>query len=181
ITLPPTVVDADGLNALAAWEGNWWEEVKGPLVLTPHPGEMGRLLQREGKEVQTDRPGAAREAAGRFGQVTVLKGANTVVAAPDGRVSISPYANDALAKAGAGDVLAGMIGALLGQGMEPYEAACLAVVAHGLAGEKIGARRGGQGALASDLLDALPDVWRELAKLKMQPNSTDHVLYRATT
>ncbi len=162
-TLPPTVVDADGLNALAAWEGAWWEQVSTPLVLTPHPGEMGRLLGREVKAVQADRLATAREAAARFGQVVVLKGAYTVVAAPDGRASIAPYANNALAKAGAGDVLAGIIGSLLGQGLEPYDAARLAVVAHGLAGERLRREVGGQGALASDLLDRLPAVWRALA------------------
>ena len=163
-TLPPTVVDADGLNALAAWEGAWWEQVESKLVLTPHPGEMARLLKRDTKEIQPNRLATAREAATRFGQVVVLKGAHTIVAAPDGQVSIAPYANDALAKAGSGDVLAGIIGALLGQGMSPYEAACLGVIAHGLAGEQIRHTIGGQGALASDLLDVLPNVWQQLAK-----------------
>lgn len=160
--LPPTVVDADALNALAAWEGSWWESVRTALVLTPHPGEMARLLGREIGVVQAARLEMAREAAARFRQVVVLKGAHTVVAAPDGRVSFSPFANDALAKAGSGDVLAGIIGALLGQGMEPYEAACLGVSAHGLAGDRVRQRWGGQGALASDLLASLPEVWERI-------------------
>ena len=125
---------------------------------------MARLLERDTKEIQPNRLATAREAATRFGQVVVLKGAHTIVAAPDGQVSIAPYANDALAKAGSGDVLAGIIGALLGQGMTPYEAACLGVIAHGLAGEQIRHTIGGQGALASDLLDVLPNVWQQLAK-----------------
>ncbi|MDQ4075578.1 MAG: NAD(P)H-hydrate dehydratase [Chloroflexota bacterium] len=166
IKLPPTVVDADGLNALAAREDAWWDEIDTALVLTPHPGEMGRLLDREVREVQADRLATVQEAATRFGQVVVLKGAYTVVAAPDGRASIAPYANDALAKAGAGDVLGGMIGALLGQGVEPYDAARVAVVAHGLAGERVRALKGSQGVIASDLLDVLPEVWRQLASLR---------------
>ncbi len=165
LTLPPTVVDADGLNALAAWEGAWWEQVTTQLVLTPHPGEMARLLKRDTKEIQQDRLASAREAATRFGQVVILKGAHTIVAAPDGEVSISPYANDALAKAGSGDVLAGIIGALLGQGMTPYDAACLGVLAHGLAGEQVRHTIGSQGALASNLLDALPQIWQHITQL----------------
>jgi len=164
-SLPATVVDADGLNALAAWEGSWWEQVTASLVLTPHPGEMARLLKRETKEIQQNRLASAREAAARFGQVVILKGAHTIVAAPDGQASISPYANDALAKAGSGDVLAGIIGALLGQGMTPYDAARLGVIAHGLAGEQLGHTMGRQGALASDLLDILPTIWQYIAHL----------------
>lgn len=161
--LPPTVIDADGLNALAAWEGNWWQEVEASLVLTPHPGEMGRLLKKETKEIQQARLSTAREAANRFEQVVILKGAYTVIAAPDGRTSIAPFANHALAKAGSGDVLAGIIGALLGQGMEPYEAACLGVIAHGLAGESVRDKIGAQGTLASDLIEQLPAIWEGLA------------------
>lgn len=161
--LPPTIVDADGLNALAAWDGAWWEQVQTQLVLTPHPGEMARLLEGDTKEIQQERLSTARQAAKRFGQVVILKGAHTIVAAPDGRVSIAPYANDALAKAGSGDVLAGIIGALLGQGMTPYDAACLGVIAHGLAGEQVRRHIGSQGTLASDLLEQLPTVWQQLA------------------
>jgi NAD(P)H-hydrate epimerase len=161
--LPPTVIDADGLNALAAWEGNWWQEVEASLVLTPHPGEMGRLLNKDTKEIQQARLSTAREAANRFSQVVILKGAYTVIAAPDGRTSMAPFANHALAKAGSGDVLAGIIGALLGQGMEPYEAACLGVMAHGLAGELVRDKIGAQGTLASDLIEQLPAVWEALA------------------
>jgi ADP-dependent NAD(P)H-hydrate dehydratase / NAD(P)H-hydrate epimerase len=166
LSLPPTVVDADGLNALAARDDEWWERIEGDLVLTPHPGEMARLLDRETKEIQADRLAAASEAAERFQQVIVLKGAYTLVAAPGGRLAIAPYANDALGKAGAGDVLSGMIGALLGQGIDPYEAACIAVVAHGLAGEVIKWRHGGRAAIARDLIDALPEVWQHLDRLR---------------
>ncbi len=165
VRLPPMVVDADGLNILAQG-GEWWTSVETPLVLTPHPGEMGRLLGRETGEVQAERLASAREAATRFKQVVVLKGAFTMVAAPDGRTSIAPFANDALAKAGSGDVLAGIIGALLGQGLEPYEATCLGVTAHGLAGTALARSTGGRGALASDLLDRLPEAWQQLEALR---------------
>ncbi len=165
VSLPPTVVDADGLNALASWEGAWWEQVEATLVLTPHPGEMGRLLGRETREIQAARLESAREAAQRFQQVVVLKGAHTVVAAPDGRMALAPFGNDALAKAGTGDLLAGIIGSLLGQGCAPYEAACLGVIAHGIAGQRLRQHRGGQGVLSSDLLDELPATWETLRRL----------------
>jgi ADP-dependent NAD(P)H-hydrate dehydratase / NAD(P)H-hydrate epimerase len=166
LSLPPTVVDADGLNALAARDDEWWQRIEADLVLTPHPGEMARLLDRETRAVQADRIAAAREAAERFQQVIILKGAYTLVAAPGDRLSIAPYANDALGKAGAGDVLSGMIGALLGQGIESYEAACIAVTAHGLAGEVMKRRSGGRAAVARDLIDALPEVWQFLDRLR---------------
>lgn len=161
ISLPPMVVDADALNALAAYGGDWWHSVNGALVLTPHPAELGRLLKRETAEIQADRLASVREAAERFGQVVILKGAHTVVAAPDGRIAVNAIATSALAKAGAGDVLAGIIGALLAQGLTPYEAACLAVVAHSRAGKRLAAGRGAQGGLASDLIDLVGRVWTE--------------------
>jgi NAD(P)H-hydrate epimerase len=115
--------------------------------------------------VQADRLDVARHAAQRWGQVVVLKGAFTVVAAPDGRAAIAPYANSALAKAGSGDVLAGMIGGLLAQGAPAWEAACVGVVAHGLAGVWVRRRWGGRATLASDLLSQLARVWRTLDRL----------------
>ncbi len=161
IVLPPVVVDADALNALAAYPGDWWRTLNHTLVLTPHPAELGRLLQWDTAAVQADRVASAREAAIRFGQVVILKGAHTVVAAPDGRVAVNFIATSALAKAGAGDVLAGIIGALLAQGLMPYQAACLAVVAHSRAGKRLEAGRGAQGGLASDLVDLVGRVWNE--------------------
>lgn len=159
--LPPMVIDADALNALAAYEGNWWESLHNPIVLTPHPAELGRLLKRERGEIQAHRLEVAREAAERFGQVVVLKGAYTIVAAPDGRVAVNSIATSALAKAGSGDVLAGVIGALLAQRMEPYEAAIAGVVVHGRAGERLAEERGTWGGIASDLIELVGRGWGE--------------------
>ena len=121
----PLVIDADGLNAFAG-ELEALRDRPGPTVLTPHAGELGRLLERESAEVEAHRLSAAREAAERSGCVVLLKGDDTIVAAPDGPVAISPGATPALATAGTGDVLAGMIGALLSKGLDPLEAAAAA-------------------------------------------------------
>ncbi|MXY60436.1 MAG: NAD(P)H-hydrate dehydratase, partial [Chloroflexi bacterium] len=153
----PVVLDADALNILANIYG-WPSMLAVPTVLTPHPGEMGRLLGRPAHEVQVDRKGAALASAEQWGQVVVLKGAHTVIAAPDGRVGLSPFANPALATAGSGDVLAGVIGGLLAQGMERYEAAVAGVYLHGAAAERWSAANGSGGMLASDLLALLPRV-----------------------
>ena len=153
----PVVVDADALNILASIYG-WPAMLATTSVLTPHPGEMGRLLGRPAHEVQQDRKGAAMASAEQWGQVVVLKGAHTVIAAPDGRIALSPFANPALATAGSGDVLAGIIGGLLAQGMERYEAAVAGVYLHGAAAERWRAANGSGGMLASDLLALLPRV-----------------------
>ena len=159
--LAPAVVDGGALNLLAR-SGEWWREVRRPCVLTPHPGEFARLT---GEGVTTDdevRAARARAAAVQFGQVVVLKGAHTVVAAPDGRVAVSGLAVAALASAGTGDVLAGLIGALLAQGMTPYDAACAGVQLHARAGERVGQRLGAAGTVASDLPLEIALVRREL-------------------
>lgn len=153
----PVVLDADALNILAGMYG-WPAMLAAPAVLTPHPGEMGRLLGRPAHEVQENRRGVAMASAEQWGQVVVLKGAHTVIAAPDGRVALSPFANPALATAGSGDVLAGIIGGLLAQGMERYEAAVAGVYLHGAAAERWSAANGSGGMLASDLLALLPRV-----------------------
>ena len=157
----PVVLDADALNVLADVYG-WPPMLAAPAVLTPHPGEMGRLLGRPAHEVQEDRKGAAMASAEQWGQVVVLKGAHTVIAAPDGRVALSPFANPALATAGSGDVLAGVIGGLLAQGMERYEAAVTGVYLHGAAAERWSVANGSGGMLASDLLALLPRVTEDV-------------------
>ena len=159
--LPPTVIDADGLNYLAQHDG-WWSRLSGPAVLTPHPGEMARLTGLSTADVQRDRTAAALEAAGRWGCVVVLKGAYTVVASPDGRAAVSPFANPALATAGTGDVLAGAVAGLLAQGLNTMDAGALGVYLHGAAAE-ISAPGGHAGLLASDLLPALPSAIAALA------------------
>jgi hydroxyethylthiazole kinase-like uncharacterized protein yjeF len=159
--LPPVVVDADGLNSLAGLP-QWWEPFPSRSVLTPHPGEMSRLLGCSVEDIETDRLGAAQRAARDWHQVVVLKGAHTVVAAPDGRTALSPFANPGLATAGTGDVLAGSIVGFLAQGLEPYEAAVAGVYVHGAAGELATAALGDAGTIASDLLPLLPQVLKEL-------------------
>jgi NAD(P)H-hydrate epimerase len=155
----PTVVDADGLNALAQSD-RWWRDVGGPLVLTPHPGEFARLVGGAGGDAFADddavRAEAAREAADRWRLVVVLKGANTVIAAPDGELLVSGVATPALATAGSGDVLAGAIGALLAAGLAPFEAAACGVAIHGAAGVLAEERIGSAGVLARDVADLLP-------------------------
>ena len=150
----PIVLDADALNAIAGT--GLLRERLGPTVVTPHPGEMSRLLEITAAEVQADRLRVARQLAARDHVVVVLKGARTVVVAPDGRAAIVPTGNPGMASGGTGDVLAGIIGGLLAQGLDPYDAACLGSYAHGLAGDRMALRRGETGLLARDLLDELP-------------------------
>lgn len=158
--LPPTVLDADALNLLAALDA-WPEHLpQGGFVLTPHPGEMSRLLGVE--TLPEDLVSVTRSAAETWGQVVVLKGATTIIAAPDGRTSHYVGDNPALATAGTGDVLAGAIGGLLAQGLAPYEAALLGVYLHGAAGAQVRATLGEAGTLASDLLLELPKAIKAL-------------------
>jgi NAD(P)H-hydrate epimerase len=169
----PVVLDAEALRSLATMEA-WWEGERRRAVLTPHAGEFGRLRAGSGREPSADgdlvddddaRVAAARDAATTWGQVVVLKGARTVIAAPDGGVAIAPFENPALATGGTGDVLAGAIGALLAQGLEPYVAARVGVYLHGAAGEAARERLGDAGVLASDLPDAIAVARRRLAGL----------------
>lgn len=157
----PTVIDADGLSNLARVEG-WHTLLQAPAVLTPHPGEMGRLIGLTAPQVNADRIHLAQRHAAAWRCVVVLKGAYTVVAAPDGRTLVSPFANPALGSAGTGDVLAGVIGGLLAQGLTPYDAACAGVYLHGFAAERLRRRQGDAGLLASDLLSELPLALRDL-------------------
>lgn len=159
--LPPTVVDADGLNILAVTSG-WWEKMGRDAILTPHPGEMSRLSGSPVGELQQDRVGAAVDAAGRWGKTVVLKGAHTVVAAADGLAMVSPFANPALASAGTGDVLAGAVAGLLAQGLDLQTAAALGVYLHGAAAGIVSDDLGDAGLLASDLLPALPMAIRDI-------------------
>ena len=152
----PSVVDADGLN-IAALGNVEWSRVGKPVVLTPHPAEMGRLAGIPTHDVQADRVGVAQRYARQQGVVVVLKGAGTVVAAPDGRVHVDAHGGVvALASGGTGDVLAGLVGALLAGGLDAYDAAVAGVTVHAEAGVAVQRSRGRAGALASDLLDALP-------------------------
>ena len=161
--LPPVVLDADALFLLSQVD-DWWTRVpESQLILTPHPGEMARLLKLDdAKEVNGDRIGAALRAAEEWKQYVVLKGAETIIAAPDGKASIGPAGNPALATAGTGDVLAGVIGGLLAQGLEPFDAARLGVWLHAAAGLLVRDEVGEAGAVAGDLLPRLPRAIAEL-------------------
>ena len=151
----PVVLDADALVATAS------PETDAPRVHTPHPGEAGRLLEREPAEVQSDRVSAARALAQRAGGTVLLKGRHTLVATPGRPVSINPTGGPVLSSGGAGDVLTGVVGALLCQGVGAHDAAILGAWVPGRAGDLIGARRS-QGWTAGDVADALPDAIEEL-------------------
>ena len=154
--LPPTVVDADGLNILSRTR-SWWKRYSARAIVTPHPGEMARLAGRSLDEsANRHRISEARQSAVKWGKVTVLKGAHTVVAFPNGEAMLSPFANPGLASAGTGDVLAGAIAGLLSQGLSLENAAALGVYLHGAAGERVREEIGETGMIASDLLAALP-------------------------
>lgn len=152
----PVVVDADALNWLATKE-DWWEHVPAErLVLTPHAGEMARLIEQDSEEIAANAVGVAREAASRWSQIVVLKGNPTVVASPDGAIRSAPTPAS-LATAGSGDVLSGSIAAFLAQGLSPADAAGLAVFVGGRAAERVAQRFGTLGVVASDLPAAIAE------------------------
>jgi hydroxyethylthiazole kinase-like uncharacterized protein yjeF len=151
----PLVIDADGLNALAGRLDDLRHR-RWPTVLTPHAGELGRLLEVDSSEVERARLRHARAAAARSQAFVVLKGDDTLVAAPSGRVAISPGSAPALATAGTGDVLAGVTGAMLAKGLSPAHGACAAVYAHLRAGRLAAEPHGPDGVIASDVIAALP-------------------------
>jgi NAD(P)H-hydrate epimerase len=156
----PALIDADGLNAHAgALES--LRERGAPTVLTPHAGELGRLLEIDSGEVSARRLASAREAAERSGAVVVLKGDDSIVAAPGGPVAISPGGTAALATAGTGDVLSGMIAALLAKGLDPLEAAAAGVLAHVRAGDRAAERIGVDHVVAGDVIDEIPGAMRK--------------------
>ena len=176
--LPTTVVDADGLNTLARipdWRHSWTKNG----ILTPHPGEMARLVDNSNsnESINQQVPSPLRErarvrvlsrlelaqaAAGEWNKTVVLKGAYTIVAHADGSAEVAPFSNPGLATAGTGDVLAGAIVGLVSQGLDSETAASLGVYLHGMAGESVRNRLGDTGMIASDLLPELPTTIREL-------------------
>ena len=160
----PVVIDADGLNNLAQIP-EWWKGVRFPLVVTPHPGEMTTLTSVPTPDVQSRRLDVAREYAAKWNAVVALKGAHTVVASPDGACRVSPFANPGLSSGGTGDVLTGVIGGLLAQGLSPEHATCCGVYVHGLAGEMAKERLGETGMLAGDLLSLLPTAVRDIRRV----------------
>ena len=153
----PMVIDADGLNNLSRCP-DWAYRLRAPTVLTPHPGEMATLTGQPTAQVQADRIGIASRSAASWRQTVLLKGAHTVVASPRGKRCVLPFANPALAAGGTGDVLTGIIGGLLAQGLAPYDAARLGGFLHGTAAERARAEYGNAGVVASDLLGHIPRI-----------------------
>jgi NAD(P)H-hydrate epimerase len=160
----PCVVDADGLNAIAG-EPKVLSRLALPMILTPHPGEMARLIRLSAQEVQRDRERIAKEFAATYRVVLVLKGHRSVVANVDGEMFVNETGNPGMASGGCGDVLTGMIAGLLGQGLSPFDAARLGVYLHGLAGDVAAGQRGQVGLIASDLLDTIPLAIRQYQSL----------------
>lgn len=168
----PCVIDADALNAVAEdisvltqWQGNK------PIVLTPHPKELSRLLDKPVAEIQANRLDAAKKAADKFGCVVVLKGSHSIIATPDSKLFINPTGNAGMATAGSGDVLSGIIGGLLAQHLTPADAAAIGVYIHGLAGDLAAANIGNAGMIAPDIMLMIPSA---LANIKSdEPNMPD--------
>lgn len=159
----PMVADADGLNALIGFEPRRNET---PLVLTPHPGEFARLIFSTTDAVQKDREALAKAFAKRFGCILLLKGKGTIIT--DGlRLSVNPTGNPGMATGGSGDALTGVIAALLGQGMNAYEAARLGAWVHGLAGDDAAKRLGMVSMTAKDIVDSLPAAFMELERMEI--------------
>ena len=161
----PWLIDADGLNNLAA-DVSRLREARVPPVLTPHPGEMSRLTGLDTADVNGDRVGIARAFAAENRCYLVLKGARTVMATPEGQVSINPTGNSGMASGGMGDVLAGIVAGFLAQGVPPEDAVRLGVYLHGRTGDRVADDRGGVGLIASDLVEELPRAIKELAQIR---------------
>jgi NAD(P)H-hydrate epimerase len=151
----PLVIDADGLNLLAK---DFQRTRLPPAVLTPHPAEAARMLGSSARDVQADRVAAAGELASLYGAIVVLKGCGTVIAESSGRYAICPYGNPGMATAGSGDVLAGVIAAMVAQGLDLWDASLTGVLAHALAGDRAASQLGERGLLASDITAQLPCV-----------------------
>jgi NAD(P)H-hydrate epimerase len=156
------VIDADGLNCIAQ-NTDMLKKKKGIVTLTPHPGEMARLLGISPKEVQDDRIGCAVRTAAEYGVHVILKGARTLTVSPDGYITVNPSGNPWMANGGQGDVLTGVLGGLLAQGIEPDDALPFGVFIHGHAADRIVDKRGSAPVTAGDVLEELSDVIRELA------------------
>ncbi len=163
-TACPMVLDADALTILAG-HLELLNKASMPLILTPHPGEMARLIHGSNQEVQEDRLQIAADFSREHGVTLVLKGHRTVIAAPDGRLAINRSGNPAMACGGMGDALTGMIAGFVAQGFEPFQAACLGVYAHGAAADRCIEGGASRGLMASDLLERVPQVigWLERA------------------
>jgi len=154
-------LDADGINAFCGYAGHL-KKAEGKLILTPHPGEMAKLTGKTREEVQGNRKDIALKCASEYNIVSVLKGHNTLVASPDGRLYVNETGNPGMASGGVGDVLTGVIAGLAAQGADPFDAAALGVYFHGLAGDLAAKEKGLLGLIATDLLNKLPEVLKIL-------------------
>jgi NAD(P)H-hydrate epimerase len=155
------VVDADALTALAGHRERL-RQAPAARCLTPHPGEMARLLDATVADVQRDRLAAARQLAAETGVHVVLKGATSVIALPEGTLLLNPTGNPGMASGGTGDVLTGVAGALLARGLAPATALTCAVYLHGLAGDVAAERLGQESLVAGDVIEALPEAFRRV-------------------
>jgi NAD(P)H-hydrate epimerase len=160
----PMVIDADGLNAIAR-APEVLKKAHAPVVLTPHPGEMARLMSTTTQAVQADRIGTAKRFAGDYGVIVILKGARTIIAEPGGHVYINPTGNPGMASGGMGDVLTGMISGFLAQGLDPVFSARISVFMHGLIADEVASRIGPVGIIAADIID---EIQRTLKKFTVK-------------
>ena len=159
----PLVLDADALNCIAD-DPDVLKTARFPVVITPHPGEMGRLTGKTASQVNAAREQTALDFAQKYGVVTVLKGAGTVTAAPDGRVLVNPTGNSGMATGGSGDVLAGMLASLLAQNPLPFETAAAAVYLHGKAGDLAAEAFGKRSLLPTDIISFIPKAFENAAR-----------------
>lgn len=157
----PLVIDADALNCICN-KPEILKNLKAPAIITPHPGEMARLLHSTPKTVNSNRENTAIDFAKKFGVVTVLKGAGTIIASPDGEVYINHTGNSGMATGGSGDVLSGIIGSLLAQGASPINAAAAGVFLHGTIGDIAAEKLGKISMLPTDMIDMIPTAYLKL-------------------
>lgn len=157
----PLVIDADALNCICN-KPEILKNLKAPAIITPHPGEMARLLHSTPKAVNSNRENTAIDFAKKFGVVTVLKGAGTIIASPDGEVYINHTGNSGMATGGSGDVLSGIIGSLLAQGASPINAAAAGVFLHGTIGDLAAEKLGKISMLPTDMIDMIPTAYLKL-------------------
>ena len=157
----PLVIDADALNCICN-KPEILKNLKAPAIITPHPGEMARLLHSTPKTVNSNRENTAIDFAKKFGAVTVLKGAGTIIASPDGEVYINHTGNSGMATGGSGDVLSGIIGSLLAQGASPINAAAAGVFLHGTIGDLAAEKLGKISMLPTDMIDMIPTAYLKL-------------------
>jgi len=160
----PMLIDADGLNALAAIGCEALKRARGAVVLTPHPGEASRLLGVTTAKINEDRVSAARTLAERTGATVLIKGARSVIASPDGDIFVNSTGNPGMSTPGMGDALSGIVGALMGQHLRPLDALALGVFLHGYAADRVAMRMGRVGYIAGDLIDELPAALEALTE-----------------